>query len=142
MSASKKELVKTPLADGRVELSGATFDFRDQIKARGGKWDPARKVWTLPAGASTEFEAPPKAEKPKPREAIGGAGAASASSSKKPREEWTREEWQAWSLAFRIRNRGRVERCCCHAEWVGDPYGPMEYSCARHGETKGSYRGD
>ena len=111
--SKKTKLVKTPLADGRVELSGATFDFRDQIKASaaavGGKaiWDPARKVWTLPTGASTEFEAPPAPPKPKPR------------------EEWTRDEWQAWSFAFKIRNHGRVERCCCHAEWVSDPYGPM-----------------
>lgn len=129
MPASKKELVKTPLADGRVELSGATYDFRDQIKARGGKWDPARKVWSLPAGASTEFGAPPsppKAVKPKP----------------KPREEWTREEWEAWISIFKRRNRGRVEECCIHAEWVGDPYGPTEYSCPLHGVTKGSYTGD
>ena len=114
------------LADGRIELSGGTFPLRDQIKARGGKWDPARKVWTLPAGASVEFEMPPPPPPPKP----------------KPRAEWTRAEWQAWISDFKIRNRGRVEQCCCHAKWVGDPYGPMEYSCERHGETRGSYRGD
>jgi hypothetical protein len=151
MPASKKELVKTPLADGRVELSGATFDFRDQIKARGGKWDPARKVWVLPAGASTEFEAAAAggaggyasaSSKKKPRETIAKADGDASASLRKPREDWTREEWQAWIHTFRIRNRGRVERCCCHARDVGDCYGPSEYSCVRHGETKGSYRGD
>lgn len=120
------------LADGRIELSGGTFPLRDQIKARGGKWDPARKVWVVPAGASLEFALPPEVKAP----AVGRAGAA------KPREEWTREEWQAWIGAYRIRTRGRVEQCCCHAKWVGDPYGPTEYSCSRHGETRGSYRGD
>jgi hypothetical protein len=130
-------LKTTELADGRIELSGGTFPLRDQIKARGGKWDPTRKIWTLPAGTSLEFEAPPEEKAP----AVGGAGAA-PKPKPKPRAEWTREEWQAWSRAYSIRNRGRVERCCEHAAWVGDPYGPMEYSCPRHGETKGSYRGD
>ena len=123
------------LADGRIELSGGTFPLRDQIKARGGKWDPARKVWTVPAGTSLEFGPPPEEK----GAAAGGAGAAPKP---KPRAEWTREEWQAWISAFRIRNRGRVERCCCHAKDVGDIYGPSEYSCERHGETRGSYRGD
>jgi hypothetical protein len=122
-------LKTTELADGRIELSGATFPLREQIKARGGKWDPARKVWTVPAGTSLEFAAPPPEEKvPKPKP--------------KPRDEWTREEWQAWIGAYKIRNRGRVERCCHHAKDVGDIYGPSEYSCERHGETRGSYRGD
>lgn len=157
-------LVKTPLADGRIELSGATYHIREQIKASaaaaGGKaiWDPARKVWTVPAGTVLVVPPPPaKAEKPKPSGAVGGAGGsskksreaaceaggyASASSKKKSREDWTLDEWQSWIWTFKLRNHGRVESCCRHAKWVGDPYGPMEYSCARHGHTKGSYTGD
>ena len=134
------------LADGRIELSGGTFPLRDQIKARGGKWDPARKVWTVPAGMSLEFGLPHEVGKALVG-AAGGAGSAAPPPpppppKPKPREEWSREEWQAWIGAYKIRNRGRVERCCCHAKDVGDIYGPSEYSCERHGETRGSYRGD
>lgn len=124
-----KTLTQTVLADGRIELSGPTFAVREAIKAAavaaGGKavWDGARKVWTVPAG--TVVPAAP-------------APAAAA----RGREEWTREEWQTWITAFKSRNRGRVERCCCHAADVGDIYGPSVYSCARHGETRGSYTGD
>ena len=122
-------LKTTVLADGRIELSGPTFEVREAIKAAavaaGGKavWDAGRKVWTVPAGTVVPVPAPPK---PKPR----------------PREEWTREEWQVWIAAFKIRNRGRVERCCSAARDAGDIYGPSCYSCERHGETRGSYRGD
>jgi hypothetical protein len=134
-------LKTTVLADGRIELSGPTFEVREEIKAAavaaGGKamWDAGRKVWTVPAG--TVVPVP----KPKPREATGGAGG-KASTSSKSREAWTREEWQVWIAAFKSRNRGRVERCCSAARDVGDIYGPSCYSCERHGETHGSYRGD
>ena len=130
-----KTLTQTVLADGRIELSGPTFDVREAIKAAavaaGGKavWDGGRRVWIVPAGTVVPAV--------KPREATG-----KASTSSKPREEWSREEWQAWSAAYRIRNRGRVEACCSGARWVGDPYGPMVYACERHGETRGDYRGD
>ena len=135
MATTKKTLTQTVLADGRIELSGPTFDVREAIKAAavaaGGKavWDGARKVWTVPAGTLVPAV--------KPREATG-----SASTSSKSREEWTREEWQAWSAAYRVRNRGRVERCCCDAKDIGDMYGPAHYTCERHGETRGTYTGD
>lgn len=121
-------LTTTVLADGRIEISGGTFPLREAIKAAavaaGGKavWDAARKVWTVPAGTVV----PPAAKKSGP----------------KPRAEWTREEWQVWIAHFKSRNYGRVERCCSAARDVGDWYGPMHYSCPRHGETKGSYSGD
>lgn len=131
MTDKMKTLTQTMLADGRIELSGPTFEVREAIKtaavAAGGKavWDGVRRVWTVPAG--TVVPAPAPAPK---KPAV------------KPREEWTREEWQTWSSAYRRRNRGRVERCCCHAADVGDVYGPSVYSCERHGETRGDYRGD
>ena len=139
---TKKTLTQTVLADGRIELSGPTFDVREAIKAAavaaGGKavWDGVRKVWTVPAGTVV-----PAVPAPRPREATGGAGG-NASTSSKSRAEWTREEWQAWSSAFYARNRGRVQRCCRHAADVGDMYGPAHYMCERHGETRGSYTGD
>ena len=134
-----KTLTQTVLADGRFELSGPTFDVREAIKAAavaaGGAavWDGRRRVWTVPAGTAV----PAVAAAPRP----GGAGG-KAPAAPRPREEWTREEWQTWSTAYRRRNRGRVERCCRHAADVGDPYGPMVYACERHGETRGDYRGD
>lgn len=115
-------LTTTVLADGSIEITGRdTFALREQIKARGGKWNAERRVWTVPVGTSLLF-----APAMKPR----------------PREEWSREEWTVWITDFKRRNRGRVERCCSHAEWIGDPYGPISYACARHGETIGSFRGD
>lgn len=130
MATTKKTLTQTVLADGRIELSGPTFEVREAIKAAavaaGGKavWDGGRRVWIVPAG--TVVPSPAKKPAVAPR----------------PREEWTRDEWQAWSADFKRRNCGRVERCCSGARWVGDPYGPMVYACERHGETRGDYRGD
>lgn len=141
-------LTQTVLADGRIELSGPTFDVREAIKAAavaaGGKavWDGARKVWIVPAGTVVPAPAPaPKKPAVKPREATGSAGG-KASTSKKSREEWTREEWQTWSSAYRRRNRGCVQECCIHADDISEMYGPSHYICERHGETKGDYTGD
>lgn len=136
---TKKTLTQTVLADGRIELSGPTFEVRETIKAAavaaGGKavWDGVRRVWTVPAGTVVPA-VPAAAEKP--------AVKSKAPAAPRPREEWTREEWQTWSAAYRVRNRGRVERCCRHAADVGDIYGPAHYMCERHGETRGTYTGD
>jgi hypothetical protein len=54
-------ITKTALPDGRFTLSGRTFDYKEQIKAAGGKWDPALKTWTLEAAAEQQlmFLVPP-----------------------------------------------------------------------------------
>lgn len=119
-------LTVVTLDDGRIQVSGATYPIRDQIKARGGRWDPAARLWTLPAGTSTEFEAPPPPPPPpKPR----------------PREEWTREEWQDYCL--RSRRRGNSGPCCAHASaFFEHDHGPMHYRCERHGVTHNSWVGD
>ena len=31
-------------------LTGKTFDLKEKIKALGGKWNPERRIWTLPLG--------------------------------------------------------------------------------------------
>ena len=118
----------TLLEDGRVQLSGGTFDIRDQIRARGGRWDPAARVWILPAGTDTAFATVvvPPAPKPKPV----------------PREEWTLAEWRAY-VATHTR-RGYIGSCCSHATGftdAGNPYGPTHYRCERHGVTRSSYSG-
>ena len=43
------------LEDGRHELTGKTFDRKDQIKALGGKWDNAKKAWVLPKDINLDF---------------------------------------------------------------------------------------
>ena len=132
MPTKTKTLTQTVLADGRIELSGPTFEVREAIKAAavaaGGKavWDGAMKVWIVPAGTVVPAPARPHTE----------------ISVVKPREEWSSDEWQNWIAAFKSKNRGRVQACCSAARWVGDPYGPTVYACERHGETRGSYRGD
>ena len=35
-------------------VSGKTFDAKETIKALGGKWDPKRRVWTLPLAMYTD----------------------------------------------------------------------------------------
>jgi hypothetical protein len=108
------------LEDGTKELSGRTFDYKEQIKTAGGAWDPARKVWTLPATADLAFLPPPP---PPPL----------------PREEWPRERWQNYCL----RKRGNCGPCCRYAQsYESRPYGPICYRCERHGETINHWTGD
>jgi hypothetical protein len=37
-----------------VEIAGNTYPVRDQLRALGGKWDAARKVWMVPADKADE----------------------------------------------------------------------------------------
>jgi len=111
-------LTVTTLADGRIQVSGATFRYRDQIKARGGRWDPAARVWTLPAGTDTVFEVPLPAAVPAPAPAP--------------------------APAHYVR-RDRSGRCCAAATAAmdkADPYGPLWYHCKVHGSCRSSYSGD
>lgn len=111
----KGGLTVTTLADGRLQLGGATFAVRDQIKARGGRWDPAARVWTLPAGTDTTFEAPPPPPPPPP------------------------------AAAPVYVRRDRAGRCCRAATVSLDaenPQGPLWYHCKLHGSCKSSYTGD
>jgi hypothetical protein len=123
MAAHLGIAIKT-LEDGRKELSGRTFNYKDQIKAAGGRWDPDRKVWALSAEAKMDFLPPPPPPPPKP----------------KPREQWTREEYQNWLARSRSKIRGP---CCSEAvAFESRPYGPICYRCAKHGLTRNDYCGD
>lgn len=35
-----------------VAISGNTFPVKDQLRAMGGRWDAARKVWMVPTDAA------------------------------------------------------------------------------------------
>jgi hypothetical protein len=127
-------IIQTVLADGRISLCGGTYPLRETIRVRGGKWDPAAKTWTLPAGTDLSFlpAAPaPPAPKPVPRAAP------------KTREEWTAAEWQSHVAAQYRRRRFIVGACCSHAVSYYDyPQGPTNYRCERHGYTICNYTGD
>lgn len=123
----------TTLDDGRIQLNGATYVLRDQIKVRGGRWDAAARTWTLPAGADTTFEAPPSVTHSRD-----GSPAARVTGPR-PREEWTAAEWQNYCL----RRRGNSGPCCSHATAYWEyAQGPTHYRCERHGVTHSSYTGD
>ena len=38
----------------QLVLTGKTFDVKESIKGLGGKWNPFRRVWTLPLEADTD----------------------------------------------------------------------------------------
>jgi hypothetical protein len=38
----------------KIAITGNTYPVRDQLRALGGRWDPARKAWLVPAGRADE----------------------------------------------------------------------------------------
>jgi hypothetical protein len=47
---SMKAAVVAEVADEEfVAIEGKTFDIKDKLRAMGGRWDGARKVWMVPA---------------------------------------------------------------------------------------------
>jgi len=40
--------------ENQIVLTGKTFDVKEKIKSLGGKWDPDRRVWTLPLAMDTD----------------------------------------------------------------------------------------
>lgn len=40
--------------ESQLILGGKTYDVKDTIKALGGHWNPARRVWTLPLHLDTD----------------------------------------------------------------------------------------
>ena len=38
----------------QIVLTGKTFDVKEKIKGLGGKWDPNRRLWTLPLSMDTD----------------------------------------------------------------------------------------
>jgi hypothetical protein len=116
----------TQQPDGTTTLSGWTYDYKEQIKTAGGRWNPDTKIWTLPAGVEPPLPPPaaPVPPPPKPR----------------PRSEWSMDEYQNW-LA---RSRKKFHGACCGAAvaYESHPYGPICYRCVKHGQTINDYTGD
>ncbi len=136
------------LEDGRIRLSGGTFPIKDQIRARGGRWDPAARVWTLPAGTDLAFAGLDKiAEDRALCDRIAAEWAA-----KRAEEARKMEELIAYYRASGLAKVApsiptRRGPCCSKAEtfWPStDPYahyGPCHYRCATHGESRDTYTG-
>lgn len=145
------------LEDGRIQLSGGTYPLKDQIRAHGGRWNPAARVWTLPAGTDTAFvgvavaalDVRPKSKAEADRELCDRFAAEYAA--RKAEEKRKFEE-----LVASIRASGvviaptvptRRGPCCKAAEafWPDtgpySHYGPCHYRCPHHGESRDTYSG-
>lgn len=40
-----------------TKLEGNTFPIKDQVKAAGGRWDPAQKIWMVPESEHARLSA-------------------------------------------------------------------------------------
>ena len=103
-------------ADGRIMVYGGTYDYREAIRTRGGKWNAAEKAWYLPAGTDTTF-LPPEPVPPKPAVTVYSV----------PR-----------------RRDGRCCEKAVSFFPSDDPYahyGPLHYRCESHGISKSNYSG-
>jgi hypothetical protein len=52
--AQQREAAAT---ETQVAIEGNTYPVRDQLRAMGGRWDAARKVWMVPASRADEARA-------------------------------------------------------------------------------------
>jgi hypothetical protein len=115
-------LTKTP--EG-LEISGRTYDAREYLKSKGGKWNPQTKAWLFHADTDfSELALPPP---PKPS----------------ARELQARADYFI-SDAYLHRASRRNRECCsqCRRELDDfNPQGPMWYVCPTHGKWKSSYDG-
>lgn len=134
--------------DAKILLRGRTYDHREKIKSLGGTWDPATKTWALSPMTDVTWlrppppPPPPVVPKPKPRDSHSQARSPTVSpaSGVRPREQWTREEYQNWLCRSRKKFHGP---CCSHAVcYESRPYGPLCYRCDLHGQTINDYCGD
>jgi hypothetical protein len=104
----------TTAADGSLVLTGGTYEFRQAIKDREGRWSPAERSWTLPAGTATDFLATPTMQRP------------------------------IQNIFVPLVRRDRLGRCCAAARSEFDavcPQGPMWWVCAAHGRERSTYAG-
>jgi len=126
-AAHAAAVVLTTLEDGRIQLAGGTYPIKDQIRAHGGLWNPAARVWTLPAGTDTAFVA----EFVKPPALT--------------RDELLAIHRRVVAAVAPFKAAGRRDDRCCSAAvafWPADDhYGPAHYRCPHHGETRGTYSG-
>ena len=117
-----------PGDDGTLILQGpGTYGCRETIKAASrsagvaAAWDADTKTWAIAKGVNLKEALPPF-----------------TNDYSLPREEWTRDMWQSYSSKC----RGFIGACCKNASAYEEyMYGPLCYSCERHGKTKNDYCG-
>jgi hypothetical protein len=47
-------MFKFTIVDNKLQVSGKTFDVKDELKRRGGKWNPKANVWELDVAHDTD----------------------------------------------------------------------------------------
>lgn len=134
VAAPAATVMLTTLADGRIQLAGDTYPIKDQIRANRGRWNPAERVWTLPAGTDTAF--------------LTEAMAVAAPSGALPKPETAAEIYRRVAAAVApFKPVSRDDPCCSAAApfYEDGPhghYGPRHYRCPHHGVKRGTYTGD
>jgi hypothetical protein len=124
-----------------LRFSGDTFNYKHLIKALpGARWNPAEKVWTAPVDSDlTAIKA--RQEELRPSDESHAYWAKRNAYLRKPREEWTKEEWLTYRLDWN--KRGSPGKCCSHAvSFEQCEQGPVCWRCERHGETISNYWGN
>jgi hypothetical protein len=101
-----------PSADD-VAITGNTYSIRDQLRALGGRWDAARKVWMVPADRADEARALVPPTKPRKQTRAGGSKA------KKPTSFGSKE---GSAHTFRRRVNERKSFCPVDASDVGEVF--------------------
>jgi hypothetical protein len=121
METLRDGLVLTKTPEG-LEISGKTFDCRETLKAKGGKWNPQKKAWLFPF--ETDFS---------------DMRALPALPSARSRVHIEPNMW----VFDRLRDTRRRECCSqCKREFdTYDPQGPMWFVCSVHGKWKSDYDG-
>lgn len=106
-----------------LEISGRTFEYRELMKAKGGRWNPHKKIWVFPS--ETDFSEM-RALVPVPA----------------PQRRRKPVEPNMW-VFDRLRDTRRRECCSqCRREFdTSNPQGPMWFVCSVHGKWKSDYDG-
>ena len=101
-----------------LQISGRTYEVREYLKSKGGKWNPQAKAWLFSAETDFSDLKMPPPPPPKPYEP------------------------NMW-VFDRLRDKRRRECCSqCKREFDEfDPQGPMWYVCPTHGKWKSDYSG-
>ena len=94
------------MSENRIAITGNTFPVKDAIKALGGRWNPDRKAWMVPADRADEA-----------RKLLAGAPAKSASAGTwNPRKcivcgHVARFDRRGYPIGDRILRSGECQSC-------------------------------
>jgi hypothetical protein len=90
-AAAKVEAVKAATAgEAKVPVNGNTYPVRDQLRAMGGEWDAAAKVWVVPVSQEAAAKA-----------LVAGAGERQAYRPKQCKQCGARPNVRGWPRIYR-----------------------------------------